>query len=696
MRKIASLASLASLAALATLAACGSSEHAPVAPVASVASIPPGAPAGGTSPTAAPRTDTARAHTAVDRIAFNRSAVRLNLPLYWAIDRNKNAAIDPDETATLLFYPTSETARWVERGAFTEAFEEAYARITADAAGEPGGNVANAPADERARRKLVVEDLDQGRATLVTNDLTGLRPDEKAFVKHVLAASAKIDALYATQIGAAELEGRVPADDPASASLFRRDWGPRCLQPMTEKNPACSAIAGAPKPICDAYPADMQKDAAFCDKLEKAPNAKALLDPFVVVREKGGTLEPVPYAVAYKTQMGGIAAELRAAADAIKDEKEKPLRTYLSAAAQGFQDNNWTPADEAWAKMSATNSAWFLRIGADEIYWDPCNHKAGFHVTFARINKDSLAWQDKLVPVEQSMEEALAARIGKPYAARKVTFHLPDFIDIVVNAGDDRKDTGATIGQSLPNWGPVANEGRGRTVAMSNLYGDPDSLASRREGAESIFAKATMAEYPDAQTPGLLATILHEATHNLGPAHEYKFNGKTDAQWFGGGLASMLEELKAQTGGLYFIEFLRQKGLIDAALANETYTDSIVWAFGHVSRGMWTESGGRKAYSQLSAIQIGFLLDEGALGWDASAVAANGKDRGALTIHFEKMPAAIDKLMKLVGALKATGDKAGAEALAKKYVDGGVVPAKAITERWLRNPKASFVYAVEL
>jgi hypothetical protein len=669
------------------LVACGGSEPPAAAP-------PSPAPAAAPAPAPAAATEAPKGHAAVDRMAFNRSAVHLNLPLYWSSDKNKNGAIDPDETASVLFYPTSDTAKWVEAGAFTAQFEDAYKKIVDDAQATAAG--AQLSAEEKERRKLVLQDLDQGRATLVWNDLSGLSADDKTFVKHVLTASSLIDALYATQIGAKALESRVPEDDTASQSLFRRDWGPKCLQPSNEKNPACSAIPGAPKPICDVYPAAIQKDAAFCEKIEKLPNSKALLDPFVVVREKGGTYEPVPFSVAYKAQMEPIAKELRAAADAIKDEKEKPLKAYLTTAAQSFLDNNWIPSDEAWAKMNATNSAWYLRIAPDETYWEPCSHKAGFHVTFARINKDSLKWQDKLVPVQQTMEKTLAGHIGKPYAERKVSFHLPDFVDIILNAGDDRKDTGATIGQSLPNWGPVANEGRGRTVAMSNLYSDPDSLKARRDGAESILTKDSVAQYADSPTPGLLATILHEATHNLGPAHEYKFKGKTDSQWFGGGLSSMMEELKAQTGGLYYVDFLKQRGIIDAELAKQTYTDSIVWSFGHISRGMYTDTGGRKAYSQLAAIQVGFLLDEGALTWDAAAPAANGKDVGSLKINFEKLPAAIDKLMKLVGGLKASGDKAGAEALAKKYVDGNVVPQKAITERWLRNPKASFIYGVSL
>ena len=74
--------------------------------------------------------------------------------------------------------------------------------------------------------------------------------------------------------------------------------------------------------------------------------------------------------------------------------------------------------------------------------------------------------------------------------------HLPDFIDIVINAGDDRNPLGATIGESLPNWGPVANEGRGRTVAMVNLYLDPDSIAARRGFGVRESAHRSISERP--------------------------------------------------------------------------------------------------------------------------------------------------------------------------------------------------------
>jgi hypothetical protein len=242
----------------------------------------------------------------------------------------------------------------------------------------------------------------------------------------------------------------------------------------------------------------------------------------------------------------------------------------------------------------------------------------------------------------------------------------------------------------------VANEGRGRTVAMSNLYTDPDSMAARRAQAESLLDAGSAKAYASAAEPGLLSTILHEASHNLGPAHEYAVNGKTDDAVFGGPMASVYEELKAQTGGLFLIELLRGKGLISDELAAQTYVDSIVWAFGHISQGMYTGAGQRKAYSNLAAIQIGLLLEAGALTWSDSTPAANGTDTGAFTIHMDKLVPAINEMMKTVGGIKARGDKAAAEALAAKYVDGPAVPQKLIAERMLRFPKASFVYAVAL
>ncbi len=620
----------------------------------------------------------------ITRTDFNRFAVRQNLPVYWIADANADNTLSPDELASLLFYPTSPT--YVAHGAFTPDFDRAYEQIVS-ASKSP----ADPSTDDGKRRELVAQDLDQGRPTLV---LTTLDESEKAFVSTMLRVAREVDELYETMNGARAFTQKLPSD-PESRSAFRRNRGPKCTSPATENNPACSAIPGAPTPIFDIYPAELQADDKFCKTLEAHRDAKTLLSPFTVVRGSNDALTAVPYTEAYKDGFARISMLLLQAASQVDLRKEGPLVAYLKAAAQSFQTNDWAPADEAWAKMNVDNSAWYVRIAPDEVYWEPCASKAGLHLSFARINQGSRQWQQKLVPVQQDMENAIAKLAGPPYKTHPVTFHLPDFIDIVINAGDARSPLGATIGQSLPNWGAVANEGRGRTIAMVNLWTDPDSVEARRAQATSMLDRASMQPYTGTLEPGLLSTILHEVTHNLGPAHEYAVNGKKAGAIFGGPLASVMEELKAQTGALYLLEFLRQKKLITDELAQQSYADAIVWALGHISQGMYDGSGGRKTYSNVAAMQIGYLLDKGALVWDAASTAANGTDKGALKIVWPKLVPVVTQMMKDVGGMKARGDKKAAEAMSKKYVDGKVVPHAIIQERFRRQPRGSLVYSIK-
>ena len=172
--------------------------------------------------------------------------------------------------------------------------------------------------------------------------------------------------------------------------------------------------------------------------------------------------------------------------------------------------------------------------------------------------------------VEQDMEEALATRIGAPYTARKVTFHLPDFIDIVFNAGDDRNAIGATHRREPAELGPGRERGaraHGRDEQPLHRSRQPrDPRASRRESL--LDGRRRMAAYGDVADagPARRRSSTRRRTTSA-PRTSTSSTARPTARRSAAPLASMLEELKAQTGALYFLELRAQaKGIIDDEL----------------------------------------------------------------------------------------------------------------------------------
>lgn len=639
---------------------------------------------GGCSKPAPPKYD------AVERLQFNRRAAELYLPIFWREDTNKNGAIEADELAVLIGFGNKDEddrSHWVDaNNQFTPAFVTAYQNIAAKSA---------EPTSERL--KLVQQELSQGRATMVETDMSHASTGETSMLKHLVNVAKHIENIYQQQKGTYGLDASIPATDLSSRMVFYRNQSPFCEAPATNGNPQCNALEKPPVQRSGLYPTDIQADKGFCDALTKQSNANDLMNHFTVVAagDKPNTFKSVPYNIAYKQEMEAIATELEAAAAAL-DDSEAAFKNYLNVTAQSFRSNDWEPSNQAWVAMNATNSKWYSRVAPDEVYYDPCAWKAGFALQLARINTASLAWQQKLEPMKNDMENALASMAGAPYKARDVKFKVPDFIDVVLNAGDQRPSSGATIGQSLPNWGPVAESG-GRTVAMANLFADADSYTSYKTAMSSLFCKDTNEYAVRDKEDQLVSSMLHEIAHNLGPAHEYRVNGKTDVQAFGGPLSSTLEELKAQTSSMYLTTWLSNKQMFTEKRLREIQTSDVAWMFGHISRGMYTAEGKTLNYSQLAAIQLGSFIKQGAIEWKAEEMAANGTDTGCININYAKLNDAINSLEKTVLQIKARADKTTAEQLKVEFVDGSNDFSKikaTITERWRRNPRATLVYSI--
>ena len=250
-------------------------------------------------------------------MAFNRVAVRLNLPVYWIGDADKDGAIDPGEVAVapLLSDRRATATRGSTAARFTPAFEaavRAHRRRGKERAERPD-------AEEIARRKLVAPTSIRGAPTLVRSDLTELSADDKAFVQpHARGRADSIDELYATQIGAAALglagPGRRPREPeplpPRLGARVRRRRRPR-RTPRARRSPARRSRSATPiRRRC-------RRSASFCEALEKLPEREGAARPVHRrARRRGGQARA---GAVHRGVQGADArrspTELRAAAD---------------------------------------------------------------------------------------------------------------------------------------------------------------------------------------------------------------------------------------------------------------------------------------------------------------------------------------------------------------------------------------------
>ena len=314
----------------------------------------------------------------------------------------------------------------------------------------------------------------------------------------------------------------------------------------------------------------------------------------------------------------------------------------------------------------------------------------------ARVNPAGLSLQRQLEPVKQQMEETLAAMAGGPYRVRQVGFDLPEFIDVIVNAGDSRAPLGATVGQSLPNWGPVSDAG-GRTVAMTNVLVDADSIEAKARSMSSVFCSDTMALWPRDPEAQNFATVLHEAAHNLGPSGEYRVDGQTDNERFGGPMSATLEELKCEMSALYLVDWLNERGVPAPGGVTTVRMSNLGWSMGKIAEGLVDGTGKPKAYPQLASVQVGYLFEHGALRWQAETSAANGTDAGCFELDAQTLPVSIEALTTEVLRIKSTGDAEAAKALIGPYVSEGTEFARLrdiITQRFGREARPSIRYQV--
>ncbi|MBI2974603.1 MAG: hypothetical protein HYY43_03335 [Deltaproteobacteria bacterium] len=516
-------------------------------------------------------------------------------------------------------------------------------------------NVNQAIEDQRV--KAVKKTLSAQNEVHFWFDLARLSESYQKAARYLVEASYWMHELYKLQLDAdiAATASKIYAKgDVNSIRLFERNAGAFCGRYGDAEK--CSVLQDFTEPKIGAimWPDDMDEKAFEEIKSKTAdPNKDPLLSPFTVVKKSNdGTLTAIPYAKfePFRNYLEKIAALMEQAAGV--DGIDPSFANQLKLQAEAFRSDDPRPyfnSDDAWGKAAGELD---LTIGPYETYEDPYGTKAFFEFGLGVEDKEATDVIKKFLPLLPHIEQMFSLAVGpEVYQAKNIT-NIPPLrvVRIIAASGEMRKAGGPAIAFSLPNIGPMADEGMTKRVIMSNHHEAKYKILSAL--AEIAIVPEQLGDI-DAQS-FVFDSTFHEIMHGIGPKREAKV-GDSNVFLSLGEYYDALEEAKANVGGVWAAKFLVDNGVITAEQLKKIYTTYVAGLL-RIMR-----FGAKEAHARGAAFEFSYLYSHGGI-----------EERGdKFAVNYEKLPDALNSIVAEIGHAQAKGDKAAAKALLEDY------PAKA-------------------
>jgi hypothetical protein len=508
------------------------------------------------------------------------------------------------------------------------------------------------------RQPLLQAEWDAYKDTVITNDASTLPEKEREMLTYLLEAAKVVEELHMLQLHPDNLKWRdmlIATGTDIEKKIFFRNQMPWCED---NPDPLCRALEEAPPEKQIGYmhwPKGFT--AADVKALSREINGPELLSPFTVVRKNpAGGYRAIPYTrdVLLGPKMKRLAELLRKAARYAPDDT---LKTFLESRADAFEASTAFPYDKSDLDWIALKGDWEVTVGPYEVYDNPFQIKALFEMFIGREDKILSSELAKLKGRLQEMENMLAALVGETiYQPRTLDANIAiRAIDVWMASGDGRNSRGATVAFHLPNRGTAVERGLYKKVMLVNHSKAFEPMAKARADLVLEPAQAAMVNFRD----GITNVTFHELSHGFGAYHEMKITDKegrrTTIKEALRNFESLMEELKADVLGLMLSKYLSDKGELSEEALLKRYVCNLVHLLGLLQYPL------DGAYPQMSAIQLGWFIDHGAVLWHPES--------GQLHVVREKMSDAVAALIKTVSTIQLQGDFKGAEALYDKYVD---------------------------
>ena len=333
---------------------------------------------------------------------------------------------------------------------------------------------------------------------------------------------------------------------------------------------------------------------------------------------------------------------LREAAELSED---KDFAHFLRLRADALLSDDYYPSDLVWVDLK-----------------DP-----KIDVIFAPYE----TYLDDLLGVKTSYSSALLIRNG-PESQKLALYqkYVPDIQDALPLPSEDRPSKRGHLTPMEVMDAPLRTGDllHGYQAVADNLPNDP--RIHQAKGTKKIFfknfmdarvnyvvlplAKYLMPADQASRASGegyLAATVLHEICHGLGPAYA-RVNGKqVDIREAIGPVYAALEEAKADTAGMFGLQWLMDHGALPKNRSEEYYDSYVAGVFRTVRYGT------AEAHGRAEMMEFNYLLEQKAV----------NRVGGRYAVDYAKIPGAVARLSKELLETEAAGARARAEAWFNRY-----------------------------
>jgi hypothetical protein len=482
--------------------------------------------------------------------------------------------------------------------------------------------------------------------TDLTVDLSKLPPSDRTVLAKLVEASRLIDALFLRQVwygndGALiDLARDQTPEGRARLHYFLINKGP--WSRLDHNSPFVPGVPAKPEGA-NFYPADASKAEIEKWIASLPPTERTRATGFftVVRRSPAGGLTLVPYSLEYQNELIQISALLR---EASAVASEPTLKAFLAKRADALMSNDYYDSDVAWMELSGAIEP---TIGPYEVYEDEFfNYKAAFE-SFITLRDDAESaklqkFSSELQDIENHLPIEPSQRNPKLGAMAPI---------VVVNelyASGDANRGVQTAAFNLPNDERVTREKGSKRVMLKNVQD------AKFEKTLLPISKVVLSpeDQKDLAFDAFFTHILmHELMHGLGP-HNITVGGRaTTVRQEMKEASSYLEEAKADISGLFALQYLIDKGVIDKAMQRSMYTTFLASCFRSIRFGI------NEAHGRGIAIQLNYLLDQGGF---------TVRPDGTFTVNHDRIREGVTALTRDIMTMQAAGDYAKAKDLGSR------------------------------